>query len=70
MPPRDRSIYPRNAMALAVMVPENGFMERAAAPPALWHVVHAGAAITMFPPVTLDQRTAKQGLDILENALS
>jgi adenosylmethionine-8-amino-7-oxononanoate aminotransferase len=30
----------------------------------------SGAAITMFPPLTLDRRTAKQGLDILENALS
>jgi len=30
----------------------------------------AGAAITMFPPLTLDRRTAKQGLDILERALS
>jgi len=26
----------------------------------------SGAAITMFPPLTLDRRTAKQGLDILE----
>jgi adenosylmethionine-8-amino-7-oxononanoate aminotransferase len=30
----------------------------------------SGAAITMFPPLTLDRRTAKQGLDILERALS
>lgn len=30
----------------------------------------SGAALTMFPPLTLDRRTAKQGLDILENALS
>ncbi|HEX7807364.1 MAG TPA: aspartate aminotransferase family protein [Thermoanaerobaculia bacterium] len=30
----------------------------------------SGAAITMFPPLTLDQRTAKQGLDILASALS
>ncbi len=29
----------------------------------------SGAAITMFPPLTLDRRTAKQGLDILERAL-
>jgi adenosylmethionine-8-amino-7-oxononanoate aminotransferase len=30
----------------------------------------SGAAITMFPPLILDRRTAKQGLDILESALS
>jgi len=30
----------------------------------------SGTAITMFPPLTLDRRTAKQGLDILESALS
>ena len=30
----------------------------------------SGAAITMFPPLTLDRRTAKHGLDILERALS
>jgi 4-aminobutyrate aminotransferase-like enzyme len=30
----------------------------------------SGTAITMFPPLTLDRRTAKQGLDILERALS
>ena len=30
----------------------------------------SGAAITMFPPLTLDRRTARQGLDILESALS
>lgn len=30
----------------------------------------SGAAITMFPPLILDRRTAKQGLDILERALS
>jgi acetylornithine/N-succinyldiaminopimelate aminotransferase len=30
----------------------------------------SGRAITMFPPLTLDHRTAKQGLDILERALS
>ncbi|HEX7831497.1 MAG TPA: aspartate aminotransferase family protein [Thermoanaerobaculia bacterium] len=30
----------------------------------------SGAAITMFPPLTLDQRTAKQGLDILASTLS
>jgi acetylornithine/N-succinyldiaminopimelate aminotransferase len=29
----------------------------------------AGNAITMFPPVTLDLRTAKAGLDILEKSL-
>lgn len=28
------------------------------------------SAITMFPPLTLDRRTAKQGLDILESALA
>ncbi len=33
-------------------------------------VTTSGAAITMFPPLTLDQRTAKQGLDILASALS
>jgi len=30
----------------------------------------SGAALTMFPPLTLDLRTAKQGLDILASALS
>ena len=30
----------------------------------------SGSAITMFPPLTLDRRTAKQGLNILESALS
>jgi adenosylmethionine-8-amino-7-oxononanoate aminotransferase len=30
----------------------------------------SGTAITMFPPLTLDRRTAGQGLDILESALS
>ncbi|HYK03452.1 MAG TPA: aminotransferase class III-fold pyridoxal phosphate-dependent enzyme [Thermoanaerobaculia bacterium] len=30
----------------------------------------SGTAITMFPPLTLDRRTAKQGLDILKGALS
>jgi adenosylmethionine-8-amino-7-oxononanoate aminotransferase len=29
----------------------------------------SGTAITMFPPLTLDRRTAGQGLDILESAL-
>ena len=33
-------------------------------------VTTSGAAITMFPPLTLDRRTAKQGLDILASALS
>lgn len=33
-------------------------------------VTTSGAAITMFPPLTLDRRTAKQALDILERALS
>jgi adenosylmethionine-8-amino-7-oxononanoate aminotransferase len=33
-------------------------------------VTTSGAAITMFPPLILDRRTAKQGLDILESALS
>lgn len=32
-------------------------------------VTTSGAAITMFPPLTLDRRTAKQGLDILASAL-
>ncbi|HKR63945.1 MAG TPA: aspartate aminotransferase family protein [Thermoanaerobaculia bacterium] len=31
-------------------------------------VTTSGAAITMFPPLTLERRTAKQGLDILESA--
>jgi 4-aminobutyrate aminotransferase-like enzyme len=29
----------------------------------------SGNAITMFPPVTLDRRIAKAGLDILERSL-
>ena len=29
----------------------------------------SGNAITMFPPLTLDLRTAKAGLDILEKSL-
>lgn len=33
-------------------------------------VTTSGAAITMFPPLTLDRRTAKQGLDILASARS
>jgi acetylornithine/succinyldiaminopimelate/putrescine aminotransferase len=33
-------------------------------------VTTSGAAITMFPPLVLDRRTAKQGLDILERAVS
>lgn len=33
-------------------------------------VTTSGAAITMFPPLTLNRRTAKQGLDILERAVS
>jgi len=33
-------------------------------------VTTSGGAITMFPPLTLDRRTAKQGLDILESAQS
>jgi acetylornithine/N-succinyldiaminopimelate aminotransferase len=33
-------------------------------------VTTSDTAITMFPPLTLDRRTAKQGLDILERALS
>ena len=33
-------------------------------------VTTSGAAITMFPPLTLDRRTAKQGLNILASALS
>lgn len=33
-------------------------------------VTTSGAAITMFPPLTLDRRTAMQGLDILANAVS
>ncbi|HWW60915.1 MAG TPA: aminotransferase class III-fold pyridoxal phosphate-dependent enzyme [Thermoanaerobaculia bacterium] len=32
-------------------------------------VTTAGNAITMFPPLTLDRRTAKAGLDILERSL-
>ena len=32
-------------------------------------VTTSGNAITMFPPLTLDQRTAKAGLDILEKSL-
>ena len=32
-------------------------------------VTTAGNAITMFPPLTLDRRTAKAGLDILEKSL-
>jgi adenosylmethionine-8-amino-7-oxononanoate aminotransferase len=32
-------------------------------------VTTSGNAITMFPPLTLDQRTAKAGLDILERSL-
>jgi diaminobutyrate-2-oxoglutarate transaminase len=33
-------------------------------------VTTSGTAITMFPPLTLDRRTAKRGPDILESALS
>ncbi len=33
-------------------------------------VTTSDTAITMFPPLTLDRRTAKQGLDILERAVS
>jgi diaminobutyrate-2-oxoglutarate transaminase len=33
-------------------------------------VTTSGAAITMFPPITLDRRTANQGLDLLASALS
>ena len=33
-------------------------------------VTTSGAAITMIPPLTLDRRTAKQGLDILASARS
>lgn len=33
-------------------------------------VTTSGAAITMFPPLTLDARTAKQALDILERSLA
>jgi 4-aminobutyrate aminotransferase-like enzyme len=33
-------------------------------------VTTSGTAITMFPPLILDRRTAKQGLDILESAVS
>ncbi len=29
----------------------------------------AGNALTMFPPLTLDRRTAKQAMDILERAI-
>ena len=32
-------------------------------------VTTSGKAITMFPPLTLDLRTAKAGLDILEKSL-
>ena len=32
-------------------------------------VTTSGKAITMFPPLTLDRRTAKAGLDILEKSL-
>lgn len=32
-------------------------------------VATSGNAITMFPPLTLDRRTAKAGLDILEKSL-
>jgi len=32
-------------------------------------VTTSGNAITMFPPLTLDLRTAKAGLDILEKSL-
>lgn len=32
-------------------------------------VTTSGNAITMFPPLTLDRRTAKAGLDILEKSL-
>jgi len=32
-------------------------------------VTTSDTAITMFPPLTLDRRTAKQGLDILQSAL-
>jgi 4-aminobutyrate aminotransferase-like enzyme len=32
-------------------------------------VTTSGNAITMFPPITLDLRTAKAGLDILEKSL-
>jgi 4-aminobutyrate aminotransferase-like enzyme len=29
----------------------------------------AGNALTMFPPLTLDRRTAKQAMDTLERAI-
>lgn len=32
-------------------------------------ITTAGNALTMFPPLTLDRRTAKAGLDILEKSL-
>jgi 4-aminobutyrate aminotransferase-like enzyme len=32
-------------------------------------VTTSGNAITLFPPLTLDRRTAKMGLDILEKSL-